>query len=61
MPSRSVSCRDQPGRLTRAHRLFPLGLTQQQQHPVTPCVGAVPVQALIQVESHPQLAQGQPA
>lgn len=61
MPSCSVSCRDQPGRLTRAHQLFPLGPKHQQQHPITPHVGAVPVQVLMQVESHTQLAQGQPA
>lgn len=53
--------RDQPGRLTRAHQLFPPGLKQQQQqHPISLCVGAVLVPVLIQGESHPQLAPGQP-
>lgn len=55
MPSCSVSCRDQPGRLTRAHQLFPLGpkQQQQQQHPVTPRVGAAP--AWMQGEVTPSL------
>lgn len=53
MPSCSVSRRDQPGRLTRAHQLFPLGPEQQQPHPVTPRLGAVPMQVLMPVESPP--------
>lgn len=55
MPSCSLSCRDQPGKLTRAHQLVPLGprQKQQQQHPITPRVGAVPVQVSMQVDSHP--------